>query len=79
MARIPPDREFGSAAAGQGGCGGVGTRYGRRRAAAKRQVERGDENLLWMTMSEAAERYGVPDTVMGRRLRQDEKRKSAAA
>jgi DNA (cytosine-5)-methyltransferase 1 len=45
----------------------------------KGKVERGDENLLWMTMSEAAERYGVPDTVMGRRLRQDEKRKSAAA
>jgi DNA (cytosine-5)-methyltransferase 1 len=45
----------------------------------KGKVERGDENLLWMAMSEAAERYGVSDTVMGRRLRQDEKRKSAAA
>jgi DNA (cytosine-5)-methyltransferase 1 len=43
------------------------------------KIEPCDENLLWMTMSEAAERYGVPDTVMGRRLRQDEKRKSAAA
>lgn len=39
----------------------------------------GEEKLLWMTMSEAAEHYGVPDTVMGRRLRQDDKRKSAAA
>ena len=45
----------------------------------KKTVEPGDETLLWMTMREAAERYGVPDTVMGRRLRQDEKRKSAAA
>jgi DNA (cytosine-5)-methyltransferase 1 len=43
------------------------------------KVERGDEKLLWMAMTEAAERYGVSDTVMGRRLRQDEKRKSAAA
>ena len=41
------------------------------------KVEPGDENLLWMTMSDAAEHYGVP--VMGRRLRRDEKRKSAAA
>ena len=40
------------------------------------RVEPGDETLLWMTMSEAAERYGVPGTVMGRRLRQDDKSKS---
>jgi DNA (cytosine-5)-methyltransferase 1 len=42
-------------------------------------VELGEESLLWMSMSEAAKRYGVPDTVVGRRLRQDVKRKSAAA
>ena len=42
-------------------------------------VEPGAECLLWMSMSEAAERYGVPDTVVGRRLRRDEKRRSAAA
>lgn len=42
-------------------------------------VELGGESLLWMSMSEAAEHYGVPDTVMGRRLRREEKRKSAAA
>jgi DNA (cytosine-5)-methyltransferase 1 len=44
-----------------------------------KKVEPGEEKLLWMTMSEAAEHYGVPDTVMGRRLRQEDKRKSAAA
>jgi len=42
-------------------------------------VELGEERLLWMSMSEAAKRYGVPDTVVGRRLRRDEKRRSAAA
>ena len=42
-------------------------------------VELGLEHLLWMSMSEAAKRYGVPDTVMGRRLRRDEKRRRAAA
>jgi DNA (cytosine-5)-methyltransferase 1 len=42
-------------------------------------VELGEERLLWMSMSEAAKHYGVSDTVVGRRLRPDEKRKSAAA
>jgi DNA (cytosine-5)-methyltransferase 1 len=42
-------------------------------------VELGDERLLWMTMSGAAARYGVPDNVVGQRLRRDDKRKSAAA
>jgi helix-turn-helix, Psq domain len=42
-------------------------------------IELGAERLLWMSMTEAAKHYGVPDTVIGRRLRQDEKRKSAAA
>lgn len=42
-------------------------------------VDLGAEELLWMTMSEAAEHYGVSGTVVGRRLRPDEKRKSAAA
>lgn len=49
---------------------------------AKRPTEAvglGAESLLWMSMSQAAERYGVPGTVVGRRLRRDEKRKSAAA
>ncbi len=42
------------------------------------KIRPGDENLLWMTMSEAASHYGVPDTVMGRRLRQSDKNKTAA-
>ena len=33
------------------------------------ELELGDERLLRLSMKEAAERYGVPDTVMGRRLR----------
>jgi DNA (cytosine-5)-methyltransferase 1 len=43
------------------------------------RVELGEERLLWMTMSEAAEHYGVSHTVVGRRLRRDKKHKSAAA
>lgn len=43
------------------------------------KVELGEESLLWMTMGQAAEHYGVSSTVVGRRLRPDEKRKSAAA
>lgn len=39
----------------------------------------GEERLLSMSMSEAARRYGVPDTVMGRRLRKDSERKTTAA
>ncbi len=42
-------------------------------------VELGAESLLQMSMSKAAERYGVPGTVVGRRLRRDEKRRTAAA
>jgi DNA (cytosine-5)-methyltransferase 1 len=42
------------------------------------KIRPGQENLLWMTMSEAAGHYGVPDTVMGRRLRQCDKSKTAA-
>jgi DNA (cytosine-5)-methyltransferase 1 len=42
-------------------------------------IELGEEPLLWMSMSEAAEHYGVPGTVVGRRLRREEKRRSAAA
>jgi DNA (cytosine-5)-methyltransferase 1 len=42
-------------------------------------IKLGEENLLRMTMREAAEHYGVPNTVVGRRLRQDKKRKGAAA
>lgn len=41
-------------------------------------VELGDERLLWLTMSQAAARYGVSGTVVGQRLRRDDKRKSAA-
>jgi DNA (cytosine-5)-methyltransferase 1 len=44
-----------------------------------RQTELGEEKLLWLTMSQAAERYGVPDNVVGQRLRHDDKRKTAAA
>ncbi len=44
----------------------------------KKKIQLGDENLLWLTMSEAAARYGVPDTVVGRRLRRDDKSKTAA-
>jgi len=44
----------------------------------KKQVKPGEEKLLWLTMSEAAARYGVPDTVVGRRLRRDDKSKTAA-
>ncbi|MGA7796972.1 MAG: DNA cytosine methyltransferase [Candidatus Acidiferrales bacterium] len=43
-----------------------------------KKMRPGDESLLWMTMSQAAERYGVPDNVVGRRLRQGEKSKTAA-
>lgn len=42
-------------------------------------VDLGAESLLGLTMTEAAARYGVSDTVVGRRLRRDDKRKSAAA
>ena len=42
------------------------------------KVQPGPESLLWLTMSQAAERYGVPDTVVGRRLRREDKSKSAA-
>lgn len=42
-------------------------------------VELGAESLLGLTMSEAAARYGVPGTVVGRRLRRDDKRKAVAA
>jgi DNA (cytosine-5)-methyltransferase 1 len=42
-------------------------------------VELEGEDLLWMTMSEAAQRYGVSGAVVGRRLRRNEKRSSAAA
>jgi DNA (cytosine-5)-methyltransferase 1 len=45
----------------------------------RKTVELGSESLLRLTMSEAAARYGVPDTVVGRRLRRDDKQKSAAA
>jgi len=45
----------------------------------RKTLELGAESLLWLTMSEAAARYGVPDTVVGRRLRRDDKRKTAAA
>jgi DNA (cytosine-5)-methyltransferase 1 len=44
----------------------------------KKQMKMGEEKLLWLTMSEAAERYGVPGTVVGRRLRRDDKSKTAA-
>jgi len=44
----------------------------------KKQIKPGEEKLLWLTMSEAAARYGVPDTVVGRRLRRDDKSKTAA-
>jgi DNA (cytosine-5)-methyltransferase 1 len=49
---------------------------------AKRATDRvkpGPERLLWMTMSEAAGHYGVSGSVVGRRLRPNEKRKRAAA
>jgi DNA (cytosine-5)-methyltransferase 1 len=42
-------------------------------------VKLGAEGLLWLRMTEAAARYGVSDTVVGRRLRRDDKRNSAAA
>ncbi len=42
-------------------------------------VNLGMEHLLSLSMSEAARRYGVPDTIMGRRLRRNEKHKSVAA
>ena len=45
----------------------------------RKTLELGAESLLWLTMSEAAARYGVPGTVVGRRLRRDDKRKTAAA
>jgi DNA (cytosine-5)-methyltransferase 1 len=41
-------------------------------------IELGSESLLWMTMNEAAEHFGVSGTVVGRRLRRVEKRKTAA-
>jgi DNA (cytosine-5)-methyltransferase 1 len=44
----------------------------------KKKIQLGDENLLWLTMSEAAARYGVLNTVVGRRLRQGDKSKTAA-
>jgi DNA (cytosine-5)-methyltransferase 1 len=45
----------------------------------RKTVKLGPEGLLRLTMSGAAARYGVPDTVVGRRLRRDDKRKSVAA
>lgn len=44
----------------------------------RKKMELGEETLLWMTLREAADYYGVPDTVIGKRQRQGEKRKSAA-
>jgi hypothetical protein len=42
-------------------------------------IRLGEESLLKLTMKEASELYGVSNALMGRRLRQDKKRKGAAA
>jgi DNA (cytosine-5)-methyltransferase 1 len=42
-------------------------------------IRLGEESLLNLTMKEASELYGVSNALMGRRLRQDKKRKGAAA